>query len=278
VQGSGKGVDVKLLSIHHITRRRCKNIRLIAIVVLIPLLRRITHIIRGNRGILQPYFMAAMRGEGDFRHDPSRFKGLSAEVQVDQEGRPLSPVYAWCGHPDSSRVRRQWSHGSTAKWRLIDFNDIIYAKRISSNTNNNGFITWAARYGAQGVVLASLAVQQACVDLLEALTDDGHIMLPLGPSNVIFISPDQSNERILFIDTHGKALHVRHRGQRNVSKHGGGDEEEKETSMAAHLMALVWPLHEQQHRQQGGVSLMPMSKTGLPMLDRLHTAMSRITT
>jgi hypothetical protein len=251
--GTGSSADVKLLSIRHIQRAHCTNARLLAIVMAFPLARRLSR----PGGGLHEYVMAAVRGEGVFRVNRDVMSKLSRPVSVDGRGRPRTPVYAWCGHPESSRIRRQWSHGSTADWRMIDFADTTTYQEV---------VTWATRYGAPGVSVASLAAQQACVDMLEKLTDDGHVMLPLDPMNVMFVNPGRSSERLMFVDIYGTARARRRRPQQ------GTQHMDKEASMAAHLMALTWPLLSLQPPTAGR----NVAAVGAPMLDRLHAALPQV--
>lgn len=255
--GTGASADVKLLGIRHVQRAHCTNARLLTIVMAYPLAHRLSR--TGGGGGLHDYVMTAMRGEGIFRVNRDAMTKLSRPVPVDKRGRPRRPVYAWCGHPESSRIRRQWSHGSTADWRMIDF---------AETTTYPEVVTWATRYGTPGVSVASLAVQQACVDLLEALTDAGHVMLPLDPMNVIFVNPGRSSERLMFVDIYGAA-----RARRRRCAHRGTQRMDKEASMAAHLMALTWPVFSLQPSAARSVAV---AAVGAPMLDRLHAALPQI--
>jgi len=251
--GTGASADVKLLSIRHIQRAHCTNARLLTIVMAFQLAQTP---LAADYGGLNEYVRTAMWGEGRFRADRRMMTKLSRPVEVDMHGRPRRPVYAWCGHPESSRVRRQWSHGSTADWRMIDF-----AETTTYPTGE--VVTWAARYGPPGVAMASLAVQQACVDMLEALTEAGHVMLPLDPMNVLFISPGTSAERIMFVDIYGTA-----RARRQNRPQRGAHDTDKEASMAAHLMALTWAAFSSKPRTHVAA--------GLPMVDRLHAALQQV--
>jgi hypothetical protein len=228
ILGMGKGVDIKLLSIRKIQHVRCTDERLMTIVQLYPMSRRQNP---PGGGAIGAHVSAAMRGDGIFHVDRNVYRNMSAGVSVHVNGQPKSPVYAWCGDTDSSRIRRDGSHGSTAAWRMIDFSDTI-----TYPVGLEGMVTWGSRYGKSGIARASVSAQQSFVELLEALTDMGHVMLPLGPANVVFVSPNRPNERILFLDIHGMGLTRMH------NRHGGDStsvQKNKEASVAAHLMVLT---------------------------------------
>jgi hypothetical protein len=243
--GFGKSVNVKILGIRNIQRyeREAKlagdlhDARLFAIIMLFPLCRPRRTVHRSRT--LEAYLEAAQHGEGVFATAvDENYIQRSRRIGVDKYGRPLTVGYAWCGHPLSSRVRRQWSHGSTAEWRMVD----LSAKGMCE------VVTWSSRYDDHQKH-ASLAVQQACVDLLEALTDGGHTMLPLVPSNVMIVMPDHSEERVVFADIYATGRTPRTPAVKHPNK---------EASMAAHLLALT------------------TTGRGTPMFDRLALAMSRL--
>jgi hypothetical protein len=243
--GTGKHINVRILEIRHIQRMHPKhapdNARLFTIIMLFPFTRHAP----GCRD-LTAYVQAALHGTGGFSASLALYRRLSDRSEVDSNGIPMSPVYSWCGHPSSSRVRRQWSHGSTADWRLLDL-----------GSSGPPVETWGSRYGTGDISNVPLNVQQACIDLLEALSNEHHVLLPLDHTNVMFVDIG-GQERVVFADIHGTA-----RAYRNVKTKGRRDAS-KEASMAAHLMQLAWP------------SVYGANRSA-PMYRRLALALQRLT-
>lgn len=140
---------------------------------------------------------------------------------MDTHTAPLPPpakgkIWYWGGHPQSASVFRTGSHATTCGWRQM--------KRARLH------VPWGQRIQERCTHTAK--IEQAILDLIIALVDQGHSLLPMHPDHIYIVDVGTDNERVILCDIDQKGQKRKH-----IQKKDTG--EPSRTEITAHLLPLT---------------------------------------